>query len=210
VRAFIETQLPPLPARVLEVGCGGGELARSLAARGYEVTAIDPRAPEGFIFRQVALEQFDEPGPFDAVVARVALHHVKDLPGGVRKLAGLLRPGGVLALEEFARDRIDEPTARWYFHQRQARAALGLDDPLPAAFGRWWPAWKRKHSAVHTSDEMREALDRHFEERAFGWTPYLHAYRLDEAVEPLERKLIDAGAIQATGFVYAGAPRTPV
>jgi hypothetical protein len=33
--AFVEAQLPPIPARVLEIGCGEGELARAVARLGY-------------------------------------------------------------------------------------------------------------------------------------------------------------------------------
>jgi 2-polyprenyl-3-methyl-5-hydroxy-6-metoxy-1,4-benzoquinol methylase len=44
---FIKAQLPPPPARVLDVGCGDGRLARELSDLGYRVVAIDPRAPAG-------------------------------------------------------------------------------------------------------------------------------------------------------------------
>src|SRR3712207_9593084 len=39
--AFVRAVLPPAPARVLEVGCGGGELAAALADGGYTVVALD-------------------------------------------------------------------------------------------------------------------------------------------------------------------------
>jgi 2-polyprenyl-3-methyl-5-hydroxy-6-metoxy-1,4-benzoquinol methylase len=86
VAGFVASHLGPPPARVLEVGCGNGDLARALAARGYEMTAIDPEAPDGDIFRRASLEDFNEAGPFDAVVAVRSLHHVHDLEGGVRKI----------------------------------------------------------------------------------------------------------------------------
>src|SRR5687768_9945052 len=77
--AFVLSQLPPPPRRVLEVGCGRGELALALDAAGYEVVAVDPDAPEGPIFRRTTIEELDEPGPFDAIVAAFSLHHVHDL-----------------------------------------------------------------------------------------------------------------------------------
>src|SRR5919202_5559733 len=71
---FVLSQLGDGRRRVLEVGCGSGELARALADAGHDVTAIDPEAPEGPLFRRVTLEAFDDPRPFDAVVASRSLH----------------------------------------------------------------------------------------------------------------------------------------
>src|SRR4029450_12822815 len=82
---FVLSQLPPASARVLEVGCGKGEVARALAAKGYDIVAIDPEAPDGPIFRRTTIEDFQDPGSFDAVVASLALHHVEDLRGGLDK-----------------------------------------------------------------------------------------------------------------------------
>ena len=59
---FVLAQLPPSAARVLEVGCGSGALARALDAAGHRVLAIDPVAPDGPIFRRVTLEALDELG----------------------------------------------------------------------------------------------------------------------------------------------------
>lgn len=94
VEEFVLGQIGDPPTRVLEVGCGEGELARTLARAGHFVTAIDPRAPEGAIFRRVRIEEFSDPGPFDCVVAILSLHHVQDLGKVLDKIANLLRTGG--------------------------------------------------------------------------------------------------------------------
>lgn len=52
-----------MPARVLEVGCGRGDLARAIAEAGHEVVAIDPHAPAGDLFRATSLEEFADPEP---------------------------------------------------------------------------------------------------------------------------------------------------
>src|SRR5436309_9493962 len=88
--AFALSQLPEPPRRVLEVGCGyDGGVAPELAAEGYDVLAIDPEAPEGPLYRQIALEDLDDPGPFDAVVGGRVLHHVDPLDSALDKLAAL-------------------------------------------------------------------------------------------------------------------------
>src|SRR5688500_8052394 len=115
--AFVLGELPPPPARVLEIGCGAGELAVEVAEAGYEVLAIDPAAPAGPIFRQTTLEKLGDFGAFDAVVASRSLHHIQDLDAAVERMHGLLAPGGRLILVEFAWERMDSDTGDWYLGQ---------------------------------------------------------------------------------------------
>jgi SAM-dependent methyltransferase len=205
VAEFVCEQLPAPPASLLEVGCGEGELARQLSEAGYDVVAIDPEAPEGPIFRAVTLEEFDGSGPFDAVVASLSLHHIHDLPAAVDKIAALLAPGAVLVLNEWDRDRFRGATARWYFHQRQALAALGREQAeTEPTFEEWWTEWRERRNDVHPYAAMRPELDRRFSERLFERVPYLYGYRLGGELEPLERALIVSGEIEAVGFRYVG------
>jgi SAM-dependent methyltransferase len=198
--AFARAQLPTPPARLLEIGCGDGELALALAADGYDVIAIDPRAPEGAIFLAVTLEAFDDERASDAVVASLSLHHVENLAAAFDKVASLLRPGGTLVLQEFARERLSGATAHWYHEQRLARN----EEDVPASFDAWLHESEHDFAAVHPFNELRRELDRLFVERVIEEVPYLYSHRLDEAVEPVERALVEAGAIEATGVLYAG------
>ena len=196
----------PAGGRVLEIGCGDGALARELDAAGFDVLAIDPVAPVGAIFRRVALEELDEDGPFDAVVASMSLHHVHDLGAGLDRIAGLLGRGGLLLLDEFAFDRLDEATADWYHGQLRALAAArGREIPPSPDVLR--AEWEAEHAGLHGYAVMRPTLDARFDERAFFWEPYLHRYLDGAAGDTLERALIEAAAIQAIGYRYAGAPR---
>ena len=201
LESFVEAHLPPAPARVLEVGCGGGELARSIAGSGYEVVAIDPDAPKGQLFEAVSLEEFTAADPFDVVVASRALHHISDLPGALEKIARLLRPAGRLILDEHACDRLDEKTARWYLEQRAANEPGGA-----RSFEACLADWHADHADLHGYAAMRQELDRRFNEHLFRWTPHLHR-ELAWVEEEEERALIQAGEIQAMGFRYVGEPK---
>ena len=95
---FLRAHLPAPPARVLEVGCGSGELTTALAVAGYEVLGIDPLAPQGERFRRLKLEDLEEEHTWDAVVAARSLHPIRDLDDALDKVVRLLVPGGVLVL----------------------------------------------------------------------------------------------------------------
>ncbi len=190
LHALALRELPPPPARVLEVGCGSGELARALAADGYDVVAVDPKAPTGAIFRQTTLEALGDEEPFDGAIASLALHHVDDLGVALGKLRSLLPPGASLVLREFGWDLLDEPTARWDY-ERRGRAG-GLAE------------WQAEHEDLHRFAAMRAALDAHFQERSFEWGPYLSEYEPREGQADEERRLIESGAIRAVGFIYVG------
>lgn len=96
-------------ARVLDVGCGGGILAESMAVRGADVTGIDlsekPLAVAALHgiesgvavrYERIAAEDLAarEPGCYDVVTCMEMLEHVPDPAAIVRACAALVRPGG--------------------------------------------------------------------------------------------------------------------
>jgi SAM-dependent methyltransferase len=202
---FVRAQLPAPPARLLEVGCGQGELTTSLAVAGYDVLGIDPAAPQGDLFRRLMLEDLDEPGPYDGVIAARSLHHIRDLEAALDKIVSLLGTDGVLVVEEFVWDRLDEPTLEWLHEQRRALAADGSGEQPPSV-EELRAEWKAEHLGLHGEDSLRLALAARFEEQAFVRTPYLYRLLGNSATEVLEQALVDSGAIQALGFRYSGRP----
>jgi SAM-dependent methyltransferase len=202
---FVMAHIPAPPARILEVGCGSGQLALALADRGFDVTAIDPRAPEGPIFRQMRLEDFSETGGYDAVLAVASLHHIHDLDGALDKVASLLGPTGIVIVEEFARERLVGATARWYYAQRRALAQAGrVDSDVPEDFDTWARASVDDLADLHPASAIVAALQARFAERILEQRPYLYSWRLDDTIEPLERALIAEGGIEATGWWFVG------
>ncbi len=95
--------------RVLDVGCGGGILAESMAALDAEVTGIDlgdaPLAvaklhqKESGVkidYRRVSAEALarEQPGGFDVVTCLEMLEHVPEPASTVAACAQLVKPGG--------------------------------------------------------------------------------------------------------------------
>jgi SAM-dependent methyltransferase len=199
---LIPTLLPP-PARVLEVGCGDGGLARTLDEAGYEVLAIDPRAPRGAIFRQVTLEELEDAGPFDVAIADRALHHVNPLGPALAKLAGL---APLLVLEEFAWERIDPETQAWYETLHRELLAAGRAPEGPPNLDRW----RLDHQDLHRSDLVLEAVAGRYEQRSFERQPYFYRWLELPEAEEVEQKAIDAGTIRPIGYRYVGATRAPL
>jgi SAM-dependent methyltransferase len=203
VLAFVTARLPAPPAQVLEVGCGSGALARALLAAGYAVTASDPKAPDGPPFVRVTLEELETGDLFDAVVAAASLHHLHDVPTALDKISRLLVPGGLLIVDDYAKERVDRPTAEWYYERRQALAETG-GRAAPASFDECLREWQADEAEIHTYAAMRAELDKRLRERFFSWGPYLYHELGRAGPREIEQELIARGAIRATGFRYVG------
>jgi SAM-dependent methyltransferase len=136
---------------VLEIGCGTGQLTRSLVARGLRVMAVEPGgnlirlagqnlAGTGSGTGSVELvnARFEDAalpcGYFRAVFSASALHWV-DPAVGWRKIAGALAPGGTLALLSYF--GVDEPRSR--DDQVAMLAAIAKVAPEIAA---GWPVYR--------------------------------------------------------------------
>jgi len=105
-------QLPSPLDSALDVGCGAGRLACTLASRAKQVDAVDAsaamiagaeqRGSDSSQVRWLVGDVLDRDVPlreegYHAVVAVSSLHHLP-LDNGLGRLAGLVRPGGVLAV----------------------------------------------------------------------------------------------------------------
>jgi Methyltransferase domain len=199
---FLLDQLPPPPARVLEVGCGSaGGVTPALLEAGYDVVAVDERAPERDPYRRIRLEELEEPDAFDAVVAERVFHHVDPLGEALDKVARL---APLFVLDEFAWERIDEPTRDWYERQHRALSAAGREPHGPPDLAEWRARWRD----LHPSDLVLRELRARFDERLYEDRPYLYRWLNGPSSEPLEQALVDAGAIRPIGFRWVGVSRS--
>lgn len=100
-------RVPAGAERALDAGCGAGDLARRLAERGARVDAMDAsaemieraRAGGGAGVRWLCGDVLALPlaEGYDVVTAVASLHHLP-LRAGLARLAGAVRPGGVLVV----------------------------------------------------------------------------------------------------------------
>ncbi|MBS0346588.1 MAG: bifunctional 2-polyprenyl-6-hydroxyphenol methylase/3-demethylubiquinol 3-O-methyltransferase UbiG [Proteobacteria bacterium] len=95
--------------RVVDIGCGGGILAESMAARGAHVTGVDLsekalgvarlhlyESGQTVDYRLISAEEMarENPEGFDVVTCMEMLEHVPDPASTIRACAALVKPGG--------------------------------------------------------------------------------------------------------------------
>ena len=95
--------------KVVDIGCGGGILAESMAARGAQVTGVDLsdkalgvarlhlfESGQQVDYRHISAEDLAHecPASFDVVTCMEMLEHVPDPASTIRACATLVKPGG--------------------------------------------------------------------------------------------------------------------
>ena len=120
--------------RILDVGCGTGQLTAEIAQFGAEVVGID-FSPEMIAtarqnFPHLRFEVADVTalpftGEFDVVVSNAALHWVRDQPSAIASIARALKPKGRLVFEMGGKGNLHHLLRAIYAALRE----LGVSDP---------------------------------------------------------------------------------
>jgi len=222
---WLATVLPESARKIIEVGCGRGELAAALAKRGILVTAIDSDAEAVAAARARGVQaivthflDFDAT-PYPAMVFTRSLHHMGALAPIIDRARRLVSGGGVVLLEEFAHERIDAATAAWFYDERERLSFAGRihdDEWLPGADPlERWQAHHAEHR-VHEGEAMRSAVSKKFRVIGQESVPYLYRWFADrlpadatgvqeaKALFESERDGIAAGRLKPIGWRIVG------
>ena len=196
---FLEGALPKPPCRVLEVGCGSGEVSAKLNDRGYLLTGLDLSAEAVADCRARGVHAIEGdfltsrfPDLFDVLLFTRSLHHIDPPAKAAGHAYALLKPGGHIVAEEFAVERMDIDTARWFYELCSLLEAAGLmapdpgRDPLAASpLDRWFRDHEME-SPVSAGEDMLVALGTRFDLERVESSPYLFRY-LCERIEAGDR-----------------------
>lgn len=105
---LIQLLNPTQNERILDLGCGTGQLAHEISKLAGEIVGMDystemiQTARENYPhieFKVMDAADFSFHEPFDAIFSNAALHWVKDYQGAATSMHHNLKPGGRLVLE---------------------------------------------------------------------------------------------------------------
>lgn len=220
----------PLPARLLEVGCGRGELAKALQDSGFDVVAIDAdaeaiAATSGLGVQAIQcdfLDCFDQlPNAdqgFDCIFFGRSLHHIHPLEKAVESCARLLAADGVIVVEDFALESITEREVNWLFGLQDVLLATGVLSRR-AGFGGvdanvlpidLWRSHHLGHHRLSTAEQMKSALVSRFEITSENHAVFMYRYIADNLVQDSNRNEIAASVAAWEARFQAEADKPPV
>ena len=128
---LVELLAPRAGERILDLGCGTGQLTQQIAASGATVTGVDNspamieearRNHPDLRFEIADARDFTFAEPFDAVFSNAVLHWIKEPEMVVASVSRALMPGGRFVAELGGRGNVEAIVRAIY----EARTAAGL------------------------------------------------------------------------------------
>ena len=181
---WINSLCPVKGLTALDVGCGGGILADSMARRGADVLGIDlstkalrvaqlhalEAETPGVRYREVSAEALaaEAPGSFDVVTCMEMLEHVPDPASVVQACATLVKPGGWVFFSTLNR-------SPWSFLAAIVGAEYVLN-LLPRGTHEWAKFIRPHELASHARQAGLEPV----QIMGMTYNPFTKVYRLDQ------------------------------
>lgn len=172
----------PFGARVIECGCGTGQLTNFLSVANRTVVGVDlclnslklatafkdKNALDRAHFLQMNLfRPCFKPASFDLVISNGVLHHTADPFLGLQSISRLVKPGGYLLVGLYHKyGRLATDIRRWVFNATNDRFMFldrhAVDSRVSAAKRRSWfmDQYKNPHESKHTVGEVLRWLER--------------------------------------------------
>ncbi len=171
---------------VLDIGCGGGILAESMAAHGASVTGIDlGEAPlavaklhlkesgQKVEYRHISAEDLalEKPESYDVVTCMEMLEHVPDPSSTIEACARLVKPGGQVFFSTINRN-----PKSWLFAIVGAEYILNLLPRGTHEYMKFIKPSELERWARHAGLTVREFIGMHY-------NPLTREYRLGRGVD---------------------------
>lgn len=196
---FIDENLPSGKLRILEVGCGAGELAKRLQETGREVVAIDSsletieKASDLGIDARVAVWPDFAEEPFDVILFTRSLHHIRPLSNALERARQLIKSDGHLIVEDFAFSNVHRSVAEWFYLLLRVLDSCGVLLEAKDSFGRKllsgngaFDLWQDHTHEINSAREVFDTANDNFEVLKVRWVPYLYRY-VSQMVEDSEQ-----------------------
>lgn len=197
---YVTGVLPPDGQRILEIGCGEGQLARALLDLGYEVMAVDGDRDAVAGARQRGVDahharwpDFDASG-FDAVLFTRSLHHIHSLRPALEQSRSALKPGGHIIVEDFRYGELDERTIVWFAGMTRLLLATSVLDREPewlsslSTAGDPVSIWQANHGHdLHSAEAIDGMLRDVFEDVERTAAAYFFRY-ISRAISERDRR----------------------
>jgi SAM-dependent methyltransferase len=181
----------PAGAEVLEIGCGDGQVACELLKHGYRVIGLDldpevvARAKRRGVHAVVgSWPDFRGNASFDAIAFTRSLHHINPLGGAIARARQLINPNGLLLIEDFTLDEVDEATITWFvkiLRSKRAKAMINLiADQLVTELlsaSDVMQTWRSNRALdLHSIATIHAAIAKRFVIRETQSVPYFYRY----------------------------------
>lgn len=189
---------------VVDIGCGEGAVAQAFAARGAEVTGIDPfiagseAVAVGDGSYRLALGQADAlplaDDSADIVLFVFSLHHVPGarMAGALREARRVLKPGGTLCVAEPVAEGPAQYVMAPYHDETAVRA-----DAIAALSAHVTPAFASETIAFFSEPRLFEGFDAYAAE-AIGNMRYNGYSAADATSDEVRRRFDEMTAIHGT------------